>query len=157
MTDSDQQLISLNKGLFAIVDREDYESISKYHWYVTADGYAKHTFRSPDKPDKSILMHRYIMKTPQDLLTDHINGDKLDNRKSNLRFATPLQNAANRKMVTSNTSGYVGVDKRPYGKWRASIKINKKSFHIGNFDSPDIAHAAYLEKAKEIHGEFVRL
>jgi len=88
---------------------------------------------------------------------DHSNNDGLDNAWTNLRIATKTQNAANSAKPRTNTSGFKGVSKaKATGKWRASIKVDAKQVWLGNFDTPEAAHAAYLEKAKEIHGEFAR-
>jgi hypothetical protein len=90
---------------------------------------------------------------------DHEDTDTLNNRWSNLRLATKSQNGANRGMAASNKSGFKGViwDKAR-GKWKAQIgsKGKRRSAHIGRFDTPEEAHAAYCEVARELHGEFVR-
>lgn len=82
---------------------------------------------------------------------DHINGIRSDNRLENLRPATRSQNLhnPNRKKNSSNTSGFPGV--RAHGKkWVASIKINYRPIHVGTYDTPEQAHAAYLEKKTEL-------
>lgn len=88
---------------------------------------------------------------------DHINGNQADDRFSNLRPATGSQNLANAKRPKHNRSGLKGAswDKRS-GKWRAVIKQHRRVIHIGLFDSPEEAHAAYLSRAKELFGEFAR-
>lgn len=86
---------------------------------------------------------------------DHINGDKTDNRVENLREATNAENMQNRAAPRNNTSGYKGVSwhKRDR-KWRAKIQVDGKRRYLGHFDTPEEAHAAYCEAAREHHGEF---
>lgn len=88
---------------------------------------------------------------------DHINGVRDDNRIANLRLATHSQNMANSRVPCTNTSGIKGVvwDKK-LNKWRALIKVNKKSKHIGLFEDKEAAAAAYLEVAKAHFGEYAR-
>lgn len=85
---------------------------------------------------------------------DHINGNKLDNRISNLREATHKQNQQNKiKPQSDNKIGFLGVHFNKSGKFRAQICVNKKNKHLGMFDTAKEAHEAYL-KAKRQHHEF---
>jgi hypothetical protein len=86
---------------------------------------------------------------------DHVNGNKDDNRIENLRAATVAQNAMNKKMVKTNKVGFKGVC-LVGGRYQASIKRDGKSIYLGLHDTPEAAHAAYVEKANEIFGEFAR-
>lgn len=86
---------------------------------------------------------------------DHINCVRSDDRFINLRPATRDENARNTRRPSSNTSGLKGVSWRG-GKWRATIKKDRKPIHIGFFASPEAAHAAYVAKAQELFGEFAR-
>ena len=85
---------------------------------------------------------------------DHINGDKTDNRVENLREATNAENQRNRAAQRNNTSGFKGVswNKRD-SKWRAYIQVDGKFRHLGNFATPEEAHAAYCKAAEELFGE----
>jgi hypothetical protein len=84
---------------------------------------------------------------------DHINGNRADNRISNLRLAATAQNAQNRRRRRDNKSGLKGV--RSNGeKWRASIRQNGRRHHLGYFDTAALAHAAYHEAAQKLFGEF---
>lgn len=88
---------------------------------------------------------------------DHINGDKHDNRFTNLRAATHSENKRNCSKSKANTSGFKGVDwARSESKWRARIKKQGKSHFIGYFDNPADAFAAYCKAAQELHGQFAR-
>lgn len=97
-------------------------------------------------------MHREVNRTQKGMQTDHVNGNKLDNRRANLRSATPAQNRANRGKTVRNKTGLKGVGTYRNGKYRAVL--GKK--HLGYFDTPEAAHNAYVEAAKEIHGDFAR-
>jgi len=88
---------------------------------------------------------------------DHINGDKSDNRISNLRAATSSENAWNKSAYVNNTSGFKGVAwNEKAGKWAANIKVFGVQKHIGYFDTPDEAHKAYCSAAAADHGDFAR-
>lgn len=134
-------------GVYAIVDDEYYGELSKYKWTLTNTGYAQRSDRTP--------MHRYIMKPPSDYVVDHINMNKLDNRKENLRIATRAENTRNSRVKITNSSGYKGVmrDERR-NHWRAEITKDYKSFHLGVFDTAEDAAHAYDFAAAELFKDF---
>jgi len=111
---------------------------------------------------KKYRAHRiawYFLTTidPGDKQVDHINCIKHDNRASNLRLATRSQNQANQCLRKNNTSGHKGVDfQKNRNKWRARIKIDNKEFHLGYFDTPELAHMAYCKGAIEFRAQFAR-
>lgn len=83
---------------------------------------------------------------------DHINGDRTDNRFSNLRQASALENQQNRRLQRNNKSGYMGVSWDAHAsKWRAGIRSRGQSVNLGNFDSPQAAHHAYLVAKAALH------
>lgn len=90
------------------------------------------------------------------LMVDHIDGDKTNNRISNLRLATRSQNGMNRGAENNSKSVYVGVSPS-YGRWRSTIVVDKKQISLGTFDDEVSAAQAYDIAAKGIHGEFARL
>lgn len=95
------------------------------------------------------------MKADKGVLIDHINGNRLDNRKCNLRFCTPTENARNKKKSVNNKSGFKGVIfVKRLGRYRPSIMFNGKLHYMGSFTTAEAAHAAYVAKAKEFFGEF---
>jgi hypothetical protein len=106
-------------------------------------------------------MHRAILermgfKDFED--SDHINRDKSDNYRRNLRAATRRQNLCNRGRRRDNTSGYIGVGwKKQYKKWQAQIKANCKLKHLGYFDDKKEAAKAYNKAARKYHGKFATL
>jgi hypothetical protein len=94
---------------------------------------------------------------PGRMHVDHIDGDASNNSWTNLRLATPAQNAANSKRQSNNTSGYKGVTFDSVNrKWRAEIRFNRKLKNLGRFDTPERAHEAYVDAAKALFGEFAR-
>lgn len=93
---------------------------------------------------------------PSDLL-DHSNRQKADNRISNLRECTRCENALNTVSHRGATSGFKGVSMASSGRWSARISINGAHLHLGHFDLPEVAAAAYDAAALKIHGEFARI
>jgi hypothetical protein len=90
--------IKLTKGKTAIVDDEDFDRLSQYKWQFAVIGYARRTVYVKGKKGRQTLyMHRDILATPSDMFTDHINGNRLDNRKENLRVCTQAENNRNRR------------------------------------------------------------
>jgi two-component SAPR family response regulator len=141
--------IPLTKNKATIVDDEDYEYLSQWKWHLSRFGYAVR------KPKEQIYMHRVIMNTPAGMSTDHINKDKTDNQKVNLRICTTSENMMNRDKQKNNTSGYKGVFwHERAGRWRAQIRLNRKSIHLGLFDTPEEACEKYKQAEKEYFGEF---
>lgn len=149
--------IKLIGGRVAIVDECDYDALSMYKWYSSPNGYVRRNNATQGGKRESVSMHRQIMglKTGDGCVVDHINGDKLDNRRSNLRVCYQAQNKMNCGSYRSNTSGFKGVtwDKR-CGKWLAQIMVNHKNYNLGRFATPEDAHRAYCEAADRMHGEF---
>lgn len=96
-------------------------------------------------------------KWPNQII-DHINGCPNDNRFSNLREATHVENSRNSRKPSNNTSGFKGVrlDKR-WNRWVAEIRTDGKRKSLGRFDTPDEAYAAYCAAAEEYHGQFARI
>lgn len=91
------------------------------------------------------------------LYVDHINGDTLDNRRCNLRYATNQQNQANSKLKSNNTSGYKGVTWDPVNKkWVAQIMFNRKNIKLGRFKNKLKAHQAYVSAGTRLFGEYFR-
>ena len=119
--------ISLTRGKYAIVDNEDYEFLIQWKWWFTTRGYAVR-----EDGGKVVFMHRLINKTLMGLDTDHINMNKLDNRKCNLRTISRSQNIMNINPRKNNTSGVKGVQKHAEG-WMARIKLNYQTIYLGYF------------------------
>lgn len=143
--------IPLSQGKFALVDDDMYETINKRPWQLSTKGYAVNRSRGV-----TTHMHRLVLPPPDGMFIDHIDGDKLNNQRSNLRVCTNQQNHANRGLNKNNTSGYKGVIVNG-SKWEARIKFNYKTLHLGSFSDIIDAAQMYNAKAKELFGEFARL
>jgi hypothetical protein len=151
--------IPLTRGKVALVDDEDFDYLNQWKWHCTAFGYAaRFDYSLGRKHPILILMHRLINRTPAKMATDHINQNKLDNRRANLRICTDAENHRNSGMRKDNKSGYKGVYRaRGWKKWQAYITLNKHRLHLGYFINVEDAARAYDQKAKELFGIFAKL
>ncbi len=148
--------IPLSQGLHAIVDPEDYEELSKHKWSAAVGKHTCYACRMGPE-GKPIFMHRVIMKTPPDMIVDHINLDGLDNRKRFLRNCTQEQNSYNRAPHHVGT-GFKGVRYHEQsGRYKSLIRHKGKDILIGWFDDPIDAAKARDRKAWELQGEFAYL
>lgn len=140
--------IPLSRGKVALVDADDYEWLSIHKWHYTSAGYANSS--------KLGYMHRFVLGlTESALVVDHINGNKLDNRRANLRLATRAQNVMNQRTSAANSSGYKGVSwDKDVKKWRAYLTYQKKRVYLGLYEDAEDAAQAYNTKATELFGEF---
>jgi hypothetical protein len=147
------QKIPLSQGKHALVDDEDFDRISQWKWHFS-DGYAaRHSEGS-----RPVRMHREIMQPSDGLEVDHIDGNKLNNCRSNLRLATHGQNMRNRKLQTGGTSQYKGVVwYAQTSRWQAKIQVDRKTIHLGYFADEIDAARAYDKAACTHFGEFARL
>lgn len=154
-------VIPLTRNKFTIIDTEDFELVSKYKWNYLKIGYAS-TSVGGRKNKITLYMHRVIMCPCNGFVVDHINGNKLDNRKANLRLCLQSENSKNR-IKSSNrnkTSSYKGVYKRKDGRkkcWTTKIKVNRKNIIIGSFYNENDAALAYNQAAIKYHGKFAKL
>lgn len=149
-------------GKYTIVDDSDYEFLNQFKWSLSSNGYAV-TYKYIPAINKSVFvrMHRVLMllssssPTCTSLMVDHINNNKLDNRKSNLRICTKSLNEAN-KVRINNKTGYRGI--YTYGeKFCAAISKDGNRYYLGVFESSKDAARAYNKKAEELYGEYASL
>ena len=109
-------------------------------------------------PTEMHAVHRWAVTAPPGAEVDHIDCNKLNNLRSNLRLCTKSQNQHNRAKQKNNTSGYKGVHlQKRTGKYRAQIKLHGKRKILGLFSTPELAYAAYCSAAVQLHGDFARL
>lgn len=151
--------IPLTKGETAIVDDEDYEKLTKHSWCMSSNGYAKRcVFGKKRGINKTILMHQEVIDAKKGEWIDHINHNKLDNRKENLRICNASTNGANQRVSVKNTSGYKGVSwDKEKSKWLARIAYKGKQMNLGRYFTAREAAMAYNAKALELYKEFAYL
>lgn len=149
--------IPLTQGLFALVDDEDYEYLSQWNWFAVRHRKTYYAQRSQfsNGQRETIHMHREIMRTPDDMLCDHKDGNGLNNQRYNPRNCNTEGNQQNRGKNKNNTSGHKGVSwNKGAKKYRVQIKANKGRYHIGYFDNLEDAIRAYKKAANKYHGEY---
>jgi hypothetical protein len=150
--------IQLTQGIVTIVDDADFEYLNQFKWYLLKSNSNYYAIRTKRPENKLIQLHRIVIQAKQGEIVDHINGNKLDNRKCNLRICTKSQNCQNRKISKLNKSGFNGVSWNIRNKkWVAQIACNNQKIHIGFFNEPIEAAKAFNEAALKYHGEFAHL
>lgn len=140
------------RGYTAAVDDDDYERVNVFRW-AYSNGYAQRR-----SGGKCILMHRMITNAGESIEVDHINGNRLDNRKANLRLCSRSQNMMNVGKRANSKSGYKGVSwSTQRRKWAAMIWKDGKPINLGRFDCKHKAALAFNVAAMALHGEFAFL
>ena len=155
------QLSGKNFHLYVLVDDNDMPLVSQYKWYLQGRGYAyrNRKYKNNIRDVGEIAMHRMILGlTDPTIHVDHINGNKLDNRRENLRICTIQENNLKRGIRKDNTSGAKGVHfNKKTGKWMARISIGNKRYYLGLFTLKEEAIKAYNKACKKYHGKFAQL
>lgn len=155
----------LGIGKFTIVDDNDFEKYSKRKWHWGKEGYAASYNPKFGDGRRVEMLHRLIMNLKKGELGDHKDGNRLNNRRNNLRKCTKQQNGMNRRKSIGKSSKYKGVcytisvyKGKPYPPfWRSVIMLNNKYISLGNFKTEIEAAKAYDKKAKELFGVFAKL
>lgn len=149
------QSIPLTKGKVALVDDQDYAYLSQWRWRVNSKGYA---IRSETINGKEVVycMHRIILGAKRGQYVDHINHDRLNNIRANLRLCTQSQNQANRRLQKNSTTGYKGVT-RSEDRWQARIWVRGRCIHLGYHDTAETAARVYDQAARRFFREFAGL
>lgn len=153
--------IPLSRGMYALVDAEDAEYLSQWSWLTIRCSHSYYAARQERMGGKRLLirMHAQLLGISGRRITgDHVCCERtLDNRRANLRRATPSQQLANQRLRSTSTSGYKGVSfHRITGKWQASIRKDGQTRYLGLFESAQAAHDKYAEAARQLFGEFAR-
>lgn len=157
-----------NKGLIALIDDADLPLTSPYHWYAMKTTNNDNWYVCAEAKDPSckrgrrtISLHRLLLDVSvgqRSIKIDHHNGNTLDNRRNNIRIATPQQNARNvRRIRKDNHSGVKGAHFcKKSGKWMATIYPERggKALYLGRFTTPAEAGAAYDVAARKLFGDF---
>jgi len=150
-------------GYDVIIDDEDFGKVTPFIWHVSCirkgGPYFGFWTRINGKL-KNTCLSRWIMGLTEfdGKIVDHMSGDTLDNRKSNLRICKQIENSRNAGRSHTNTTGFKGVcfDKS-HNKYVARIRIRDKRINLGRAKTPEEAYQFYCEAAKKYHGEFARL
>lgn len=137
---------------FTKIDLNDLDLVRQISWTLNQNGYA---VGRPAGSPSTVALHRFLLYGLEKAgATDHANGDKLDNRRGNLRKCTARENSRNTRLAKNNTSGFKGVRKTAHGMWNARIMVDRKNVHIGNYHTIEEATAAYDAAALIHHGKF---
>lgn len=148
--------INLTREYSAIVDDEDFESISQFSWYAHLTKTKVYARRREGHGGPAFYMHKQIL--PGNSNVDHRDGDGLNNRRMNLRPCTQSQNMANQSKRIGTSSRYKGVSFfRRDRNWMAYLNKNGKRIHLGYHPTADAAAIAYNIEAKIQFGEFAKL
>lgn len=137
--------------LYCLVDESDFKFVSKYIWRLSHNGYARNS--------SGVRMHRLLLNAPRSMEVDHINGNRLDNRRSNLRLATRQENNRNRSKNRSRKHDikFKGVYRQTKSAtYSAVIRLNGLNKYLGSFDCAISAAKAYDKAAIELFGEFAK-
>ncbi|GEM_PF-1546853 len=135
-----------------LIDSDCVDRISKYQWSVGKHGYATH-----GAGKNQILLHRFIVGAIGSDIVDHINHNKLDNRKSNLRICNNQQNTMNRGKQSNGKNDYKGICLTSDGRWQAQIGYDGESIYLGLYDDPETAAKAYDHAARMFFGNYAYL
>lgn len=146
-----QKRSDAQRQIAIMVDDEDYEDLNRFYWQVDKSNSVKRHINSK----KGILMHRQIMEAKPNQEIDHIDGNRLNNQKSNLRFATSSQNKINRGARKDNKSGFKGVSwHNQRKKWTARIMASGKYLSLGLFLNKEEAAKAYNDAVIKHYGNY---
>ena len=148
-------------GGHAFVDDDDYAYLSQWKWYRIEIGYAVTYTNIMNTNNKfpMTFLHRLILKAPKNKQVDHINMNKLDNRKNSLRLADKSKNMCNRGLQKNNTSGYKGVTRRKQNVlriWTTRVKKDGIQHVFGSYRTKEEAAYVYDQVVMQLHGEFAR-
>ena len=147
--------IPLSKGLFTVVDADDFVKFGHMAWRATKKGSNQYAIGNLTGEKQNSSLHRLILNAPNGVDVDHKNRDTLDNRRSNLRLATRQQNNFNRTKRKGCTSIYKGVHwHKQKGKWQARIVVDRKTRSLGLYSSEIEAARMYDQAAIQHFGEF---
>jgi hypothetical protein len=147
--------IPLTQGKVALVDDADYPWLAPWDWRFSSAGYALRTIY-PNDQRRHFHLHRVLMNAQRGQLVDHINGNRLDNRRANLRLVTRSQNQWNRRPNAKGSSPYKGVCWHRKG-WMSRIRVHERRLHLGYYPTPELAAQVYDAAARRLFGLYAQL
>ena len=151
-SDGSYYIGTFNRGGEFIIDRDDYALLSRYTWLKGKRGYPVTSINR-----KSITLHRFLLDFPDGYDIDHISGDKLDNRRLNLRVCTHQQNMCNQKMRNTNSTGFTGVSYLKNARaYEAYVHCHGKKHHLGLHATPEATARARDHAARKLFGIYGR-
>lgn len=159
--DQSYRLIPLTRGKWAIVDAEDYERLSRWNWHLSGsiarnNFYAARGTRVGGK-HRLIRLHHAVLGLDGGIMVDHVDGDPLNCRKSNLRICNAAGNSQNHKRTSRNKSGHTGINWHPTNKqWIVRVGSGRARKYIGGFKTLEAAVVARNAAFAEHYGEFAR-
>ena len=149
--------VPLSRGkAFALVDDGDFDNVMALgRWSLSNSGYAIHWYSDEQGRRRCIYLHRFIIAAPKHIQADHIDRDRLNNQRSNLRLVTRSENQWNKGRAINNTSGYKGVVRNKDG-WDARITYHGQRIHLGHFKENEklLAAKAYDYAAQQLFKQF---
>ena len=157
MMDEKLYPIPLIDGGYALVSAEDHAYIISMKWR------RKHGYARQAATTKTVLMHRIIMESMlgrqivTDEVVDHIDRNRGNNRRDNLRLCTKAENARNGGLQVNNTTGWVGVTRHPQGPYVSYITVNAVRTYLGRFEDPAFGARVYDVAARHMHKQFATL
>jgi HNH endonuclease/AP2 domain len=156
--EGDVAYVPLTQGYEAVIDAADVPLVGGVNWTANVRPQGCYAYRHKPRPDSGpIYLHRFLMGDPDELDVDHVDGDRLNNRRSNLRLATRSQNMQNGKLRKDNTSGHKGVVFiKETGKWRAQVARDGRAMYFGNYATIEEAIDAARAARESLHGAFAR-
>lgn len=152
-------------GMVALVDVADAERVQAFKWHAhcsnksapTPKWYAVRRVKVNGRKHK-IRLHRWLMNAPDGIEVDHQNGDSLDCRRENLRFADEFEQAANRsKNGSATVTTLKGVERAYGGRWRVRFQAHGRRYNVGTFATEEEAAFEYDRLARAVYGDFARL
>lgn len=149
----DNKIYIISRDCSVLVDSCFSDGLDKHTWGIDTNGYVYTNIKR-----KKVYLHRFLLNAPSELFVDHINHDKSDNRRSNLRLCTHQENNMNQRIFDRGTSKYKGVfyDKR-YNVWLSRISVNNISLYLGTYYNERDAAIAYNTAAIKYYKEFANL
>ena len=155
------QTIPLTRGLVALIDDADFELLQRWKWLAapgsSGNFYARRLVGDRAMGAHWVHMHRLLLNAPPGLQVDHIDGNGLNNQRTNLRLCTTGENRRNqlRRRRGTHSSRFKGVTwDSPRQQWVAQIHLNGRHIFLGRFATEDEAAAAYARGSRRFHGAF---